>query len=291
MKLCIFSRTPLASSPWELYKALRKYTDIDVSYINKTNRYADGRYFPYHLLLADQNGTARAALRNAEILHVHNYWFPTLDEYREGRKVIAQFHSLPRQLNWAELMDNADICYTIKQPLHIKEYRLPGLPNLIDPDEYRPEPRSSRIKIAFAPTSKAPITHPQSKGYFEVANILRELAEERHVEILWIEKQAYETNLKTKQGAHILIDDVVTGNWHRTSLEGCCFAAAVLNNIKMEPFVQANLKTLKSVLIDLIDNPAKLKEAQDRARFWVLTKWHAIDLVKTYEDVYKGAVQ
>ena len=290
-KICLFSRTPLAAAPWELFKALRKYTDLDVSYINKTNRYADGRYFPFHLLISESNGACRKALQGAEILHVHNYWFPLLDDFREGRKVVAQFHSIPRQLNWAELMENADICYTIQQPLHIAEYHLPGLPNLIDPDEYKPIRRPGKIKIAFAPSSRAPISSPQSKGYFEVAQILKEVAAERDVEILWIERQAYETNLKTKQNAHILIDDVVTGNWHRTSLEGCCFASAVLNKNKMVPFVYANLKNLKSILFNLIDNPAVLQEAQDRARFWVLTKWHPIEQVKIYENVYRKVTQ
>jgi len=281
----------MAAAPWELFKAIRKYTDIEISYINKTNRYADGRYFPFHLLLATSNGQARSALAKADILHVHNYWFPLLDEYRKEKKVMAQFHSLPRQLNWAELMENADICYTIRQPLHIREYKMPGLPNLIDPDELRPEARNGKIKIAFAPSSRAPITSPQTKGYFEVAQALNDIAIERDIEIVWIEKLAYETNLKLKRKAHILIDDVVTGNWHRTSLEGCAFGCAVINKNDLEPFVYADLKTLRSVLLDLIDNPAKLKEAQERARFWVLTKWHAMDLVKAYKTAYMRLLQ
>jgi len=290
MNVTIFSRTPLAAAPWELYKALRKYTNIEVSYINKTNRYADGRFFPYHMLLAKSNGACRAAFLKADILHVHNYWFPVLDEFRKGKKVVAQFHSIPRQLNWAELMRNADICYTIRQPLHIQEYRLPGLPNLLDPDEYLPIRRKGKIKIAFAPSSRAPITSPQTKGYYEVSKILNSVAEKRDIEILWIEKMAYNSNLQMKQKADILIDDTVTGNWHRTSLEGCAFASAVINKIEMDPFVYSGLKELEATLLDLIDHPPKLKAAQERARHWILTKWHPMDLVSAYEEVYKGVL-
>jgi len=66
MRVAIYSRTPMAGAPWELYKALRRYTDLDVSLVNDFVRYADGRVFPHHLLLSSQNGTARAAMERAE---------------------------------------------------------------------------------------------------------------------------------------------------------------------------------------------------------------------------------
>ncbi|GAG24673.1 unnamed protein product, partial [marine sediment metagenome] len=156
-------------------------------------------------------------MRQADIWHVHNYWDDILTKLRKDQKVLAQFHSLPRQLNWAELMENADIHYTIKQPLHEVEYKLPGLPNLIDPDEYRPILRPKKpIRIAYAPSSKAPVGSLQSKGYVEVGRILKKIKALRPVEIIWIEGESYEKNLEMKSRAHILIDDVVTGNWHRT---------------------------------------------------------------------------
>ena len=64
MKVAIFSRTPMAAAPWEVFKALKKYTGLKVSLINKTPRYADGRHFPYHLLLNQTNGVARRVLRD-----------------------------------------------------------------------------------------------------------------------------------------------------------------------------------------------------------------------------------
>ncbi|GAH43670.1 unnamed protein product, partial [marine sediment metagenome] len=135
-KVAIFSRTPLAAAPWELYKALRKYTDIDVALINNTAQYADGRRFPYHLLMVPNNGAAMTALNESDLWHVHNYLTPQLIVAKKNQKVIAQFHSLPRLGNWQQLMNFADQCYTISQPLQEKEYGLKGLPNIIDPDEY-----------------------------------------------------------------------------------------------------------------------------------------------------------
>jgi len=287
MKLAIFSRTPLAGAPWELYKALKRYTDIDVSLINATARYADGRRFPYHLLMSRTNGRVVRALRNAELWHVHNYLTPELIILKRDQKVMAQFHSLPRLGNWKSLMKFADRCYTIKQPLHEKEYKLKGLPNIIDPDEHRPSLRKSPLKIAFAPSTKAPIGHPASKGYYQVKEILENVAKKRAVEIVWIEGMPYETNLRLKQRSHILIDDVVTGNWHRTSLEGACFGCVVFNKVMKIPFVYASLTTLEERLLWFIDNPSILKDFQERTRLWILQNWHAIDQIKKYVRVYK----
>lgn len=287
MKVAIFSRTALAAAPWELYKALKKYTSIDVSLINSTNRYNDGRIFPYHLLLISPNGTAMQVLQESDLWHVHNYLIPQLIVARKQQKVIAQFHSLPRLGNWKQLMDFADRCYTIKQPNQEKEYNLKGLPNIIDPDEYRPVRRKMPIKIAFAPSNRMPIGNPASKGYNEVRAILNNIAKKRDVEIVWIEGKPYDVNLRLKQNSHIIIDDVITGNWHRTSLEGACFGCAILNKTIKTPFVYTTIATLEERLLWLIDNPSILNEFQENTRLWVLQHWHAMDRVKEYTRAYQ----
>ena len=287
IKLCIFSSTPLAAAPWELYKAIKKYTLIDVNLVNGRAKYRDGRTFPHHLLLYNNDGMAIEALKNSELWHVHNYLVSPLKALRDEKKVIAQFHSLPRIGNWQALMHFADKCYTIKQPLHEKEYKLRSLPNIIDPDEYMPAKRKSPVKIAFAPSSRSPIGNLASKGYYEVKAVLKEVALLRDVEIVWIEYRPYTTNLRLKQQSHILIDDIVTGNWHRTSLEGACFGCAILNKVKKVPFIYSTVKTLQDRLLWLIDNPAILADYQERTRLWILQKWHAMDCVKLYVHAYK----
>ncbi|GAH67765.1 unnamed protein product, partial [marine sediment metagenome] len=258
-----------------------------MSLINNTARYRDGRRFPFHLLVSPINGTAMTALNESDLWHVHNYLMPQLVLIKKQQKVIAQFHSLPRLGNWRALMNFADHCYTIKQPGQEKEYNLKGLPNIIDPDEYRPIRRGPPLKIAFAPSTQAPVGHPASKGYREVKAILNSVAEKRDVEIVWIEGRPYEANLRLKQQSHILIDDVVTGNWHRTSLEGACFGCAVLNKVMKTPFVYASIDTLEERILWLVDNPAVLSDFQERARLWVLQNWHAMDSIKEYIKAYE----
>ena len=291
MKVTIFSRTPLAAAPWELYKALKKYTLLDVSLINGTARYNDGRTFPFHLLMTSSNGNAMRVLQESDLWHVHNYLMPQLVVIRKNHKVMAQFHSLPRLGNWQALMSFADVSYTIRQPNQEKEYKLKGLPNIIDPDEYKPVRRKTPIKIAFAPSTRLGIGHPGSKGYNEVKVVLDNVARKRDVKIVWIERKSYIENLEMKQQSHILIDDVVTGNWHRTSLEGMCFGCAVLNKVSKSPFVYVTVNTLEERLLWLVDNPEILNEFQERSRLWVIQHWHAIDQVKEYVKAYNEVLR
>ena len=229
-------------------------------------------------------------LKGADIWHIHNYLTPSLVGMNKKPPTIAQFHSLPRLGNWQQLMKFADKCYTISQPLQEKEYSLPSLPNMIDPDEYYPVKKNTKISIAFAPTTRFPTSMVNSKGYHEVRHILDSVASKRDVEIVWIEGMPYEQNLKMKARSHIIIDDVVTGNWHRTSLEGACFGCVILNKIRKEPFAYANLKTLEQQLLWLIDNPKTIERIGEMSRLWVLQEWHPIECVKKYTKVYHEVI-
>jgi hypothetical protein len=285
MRIAIFSRTPLAAAPFELWKAIRKYTDIDASLINGTLRYNDGRTFPGDLTWGFPS--AEIKLKAADVWHIHNYLIDPLVKMKNGQGVVAQFHSLPRLGNWQALMKFSDRNFTIRQPLHQHEYRLPALPNIIDPDEYRPTRRDTKVAIAFAPSSHAPIGHPASKGYREVLAVLGSVAAKRDIDIYLIEGKPYLKNLESKSRCQIVIDDVVTGNWHRTSLEGACFGCAVLNKNRMNPFVYTTLATLEERLLWLIDNPAILACIQEETRAWVESSWHAMDMVLEYVKVYR----
>jgi hypothetical protein len=292
MKVAIYSRWPLAAAPLELMKALKKYTDVEAAIVQQSDRYPDGRIFPHQFLLGAFYGTpAQRVIERSDVWHVNNYFDPRMLPMQNGHAVLAQFHSIPRQGGWQVLWQSTPHRYTIRQPLHEREYKLPGLPNIIDPDEYRPQQKIGKIKIAFAPSSKAPIGFLCSKGRDEVKAVLHELATKRDVEIVIIQGVPYEMNLELKSKCHILIDDVVTGNWHRTSLEGAVFGCAVVNKNSSVPWVQAGLENLKERLFWLIDHPNDLRAIQEETRLWALEKWHAMDLVKEYVTAYEGAVQ
>ncbi len=293
MKVVVLSRTPLAAAPWELAKAIQRYTDIDVQLVQERADYQDGRRFPRGLLIGEPG--AAQALKQADLWHVHNS-LPRMISPTPAIPILAQFHSVPRMSGWQELSAVAKMSYAIRQPAQMAEYvGLPTLPNVIDPDEYRPDPfrAPSPIIVAFAPTSRAVIGVPCSKGYHEVLGVMRRVLANRQGKVLFdlIEGAPYEQNLARKRRAHILIDDIATGSWHRTSLEGACFGCAVINASSVEPWVHAVPETLLAVIGKLVDDPAFLSDKQERARAWVLSRWHAMDAAQEYAEAYRRALE
>lgn len=291
IKVCMLSATPLAAAPYELMQCLNKYTkNVKVRSISERNSYMDGRSFPYDVLLRD--GISKTILRMADIWHMHNNVFPiNYFNSLENQKILAQFHSLPIRPTFNNLSAIANACYTIDQPLHKREYGLTGLPNVIDIEKYKPRDNwldleNRPIRIAFAPTSKTPVGNLDSKAYSSVRAILYTLAKQKDIEVVWIEGVDYIENLELKKGVDILIDDVATGNWHRTSLEGMSFGLAVINNIKRDPFINASLDNLVAVLKMLVKNRGVLRRYKENSRSWIEKNWHPKDKCQEYVDAY-----
>ena len=291
--VCMLSTTPLAAAPYELMRCLNKYAkNIKVRLVSERCSYMDGRSFPYDVLMSDEI-RAKEIIKMADIWHMHNSLFPNnYFDFLENQKILAQFHSLPIRPNFNTLSAVANACYTIDQPLHKREYGLQGLPNVIDIEEHKPrenwlDVEDRPIKIAFAPTSKTRIGRLDSKAYDSVKSILYTLARQKDIEIVWIEGRNYLENLELKKDADILIDDVATGNWHRTSLEGMCFGLAVINNIKRDPFVFASLDNLIAVLKMLVKNKGILRKYKENSRLWIEKNWHPKDKCQEYVDVYR----
>ena len=297
IKVVMLSETPLAAAPYELMNCLNKYAKgIKVRLVSERNRYRDGRTFPHDVLL-EETERANTIIRMSDIWHIHNCVFPkNYFELLGNQKILAQFHSLPIRNTFNTLSAIANACYTIDQPLHKQEYKLPGLPNVIDIEKYKPRKdwldlEKRPIRIAFAPTSRSPIGRLDSKAYDSVRAVLYTMAREKAVEVVWIEGKDYIDNLELKKDADILIDDVATGNWHRTSLEGMSFGLAVINNIRRDPFVHASLDNLMTVLKMLVKNRKILKRYKETSRNWIERNWHPKDKCQEYVNAYRELLE
>ncbi len=94
-----------------------------------------------------------------------------------------------------------------------------------------------------------------------------------------------------KRRSHIVIDECVTGSYHRNSLEGLACGAVVINGIGIlpevenvlrfcageqseNPFVPATLENLENVLIELIESGREnLIEKGKANRRWIEQNW------------------
>lgn len=288
MRVVMLSTTALAGAPYECMKNLNKYTDLDVRWIAHKSDYADGRVFPPDLIWNRDRAEAMSVLNNCDIIHIFNEYMPGFEDIlrKLNKKFLVQFHSCPKRYTFQATARTTNNLFTILQPMQLKAYNYKGLPNLIDPEEYYPDNHVMGDKpiVVFAPTNRLPKIHPGSKAADEVMNILNCFKDK--IEIDYFTNLPYTTNLARKRRADIIIDDVIGDTFHRTSLEGCCFGAVVLNSYSLGGLPKVDLSSLSSTLIELVQNRDLMLKYKKLGRAWVKEKWHPKELCKRYVEAY-----
>ena len=297
IKVVIVSVTPVAGSPFQQYQCLKKYTDLNVRFIQNRAQYRDGRLFPKDLL--DSEPVARQVIRDADVIHIHNAlptWLPPLIN-KARQRVIGTLHSFPRQGNWQQIMQFSHRVFTIRQPMQLREYKgFDSLPNLFDIWEYLPIPNKSYdgvIKIVYCPTNTYGPPGPGSKGYPVVMPLLERLQKQygTAIELIHHRNVEYLENLRLKREGHITIDDICGSTFHLTSLEGCCTAQAILTSTLKEwnyPFVYTTLSNLEEQLHFLLENRDNLQMIAQQSRQWVETNWNPKEMIQEYVKAYGG---
>lgn len=288
MKVVMLSNTPLAGAPLEAMKCLNKYAGINVRWVALKDRYHDGRVFPADLLWrADTEAECRRIMQQADILHIHNEIFPYAQDIQKNKRLLVQVHSVPRRPSFQELSKLTRHVYTLLQPMQLREYQgLSGLPNMMDPDEYKPLMSNNRRKrIVFAPTNTWTKEIAGSKGADEVVSILEKFRESADVDIF--SNLAYTENLNRKRSADILIDDVVNNTFNKTTIEGCCFGLAVITSAEDGGWLRTLLPSLEMRLQQLLTDDEMLTKCKSMSRAWIETEWHPKNLVGMYMDAYK----
>ncbi|NTV52304.1 MAG: hypothetical protein HGA76_04735 [Candidatus Firestonebacteria bacterium] len=269
-------------------KCINKYSsDFHVRWLANENSYADGRVFPKDLIWNQDREDAQRVLRQADIIHIQNEVNPEWMPFIKNKRILVQYHSCPvRQDVVTELTRWSRHQYTLMQPMQLRQYGLRGLPNLLDPDEYTPQPAlRPQPRIAFAPTNAWKAGEVGSKASREVAEILGGFQDRAEVDVFG--HLPYTENLDRKRNADILIDDVVNDTFHKTTLEGCCYGLAVLTSAPPGGWLQTNLEHLALYLRMLLREPEYLRDMQARSREWIMRSWHPRDMVQYYVEAYE----
>lgn len=163
--------------------------------------------------------------------------------------------------------------------------------------------RDGPVTICYIPSGKHESYPPghrlywHAKGYQTTMTALDALARSHGVQLEVAREQrvSHREAMAMKQRAHIVIDECVTGSYHRTSLEGLAVGAVVVNGIgRLDgvaqalqlcaggaaslPFVAAGPDTLHEVLRTLVESgAAELTRAGRRNRLWMEQHWRFED--------------
>lgn len=285
MKILMIKRTKLAHAPDELAKAINKYTEhkADVDCVPK---------------------------EGYDILHYHNIYIPAVHK----RKII-QFHSEPKNVTRKQHFQN--IIPKMHYPdteLVISQYHatLPEynackiVKNVINFEEtlYNIKPFNSegKITIGYSPSTLKKVNEFYDKGYEQTKEILVRLSQKLPIKIVIITNRPLEECISLKSECDILIDECVTGSFHRSGLEGLALGKVTICwlNDKVEklirglgdgtvPFVNIDINSLEETLIKLCNLPKQaLYSSGLRNREWMEKNWHPKKIAQEFIKIYQN---
>jgi len=304
MKILMLSRTPVAGVAVQLRDMINKYTPHVCRAVVGGAGYRDGRRWgPPDALFRDP-GAASQLIRWADVVMVHNGTVGrTLSRFLSGRRVLCMYHSEPHRVDRG-LERTGVPGYVIAQGHAMLFKNKPVLPNLVDLEDplLQPnwEPRTGKPILAYAPSNRnshrmeCQRKNPySSKGYPECEKVLKELAE--HVEIKVFEGVPFDRCMQERQSATLMLDEVVTGSYHRCTLEACAQGQIAINGCAPEvlelvekiagarpPWVVSSVGKLKLDVLQAITDPDELMVQRRAHREWLEKHWHPKTLLERF---------
>jgi len=313
------ARTPSAGSPIRLVKALKKFSDFNVSLIDL--RKFD--IYPQDIVFEEEVQHSIELFNKADIIHFHHYIDLDTNEFHpinfrklkdNGTVFLRQYRTNPNfaarsaKVDIKKIYDNSIPTIVVGQYMERFYPEARVVPNIIPENDplYVPNDGKSR-GIFFAPTFKhsAWSERWETKAAPEVKNILNRIKSESGTEIISFNQKPLNETLKLKQSSKIVIDDLITGSYHISSLEGLSMGKPVLTYLDDRtrfvlnelsdsnncPILNVKLEEVYDILHSLLNNEETINQIGEESRKWIKKYWSEEKLVNHYINVYKDLLE
>ncbi len=311
-----YSATPVAGVPAILARCITAATPHRARCVWARSDYGNGVTFDGDVEWSRSPDEAARLIDAADLVIVHN---GKLDPAHRRRLVGKPVVTMAHNYRW-----NVDCSFVEAgfPGVVVGQYQatLPEfagwsvVPNPLPAWEaaYRPDTKPGVITIAYTPSGRHERYPPDhrlywhGKGYDTTIGVLRRLAERHGVRVRATgdAQVSHATALAMKRGAHIVIDECVTGSYHRNSLEGLAAGCVVVNGVGLlpavcdmlrfcagsvaAPFVFARLEALEEALEALIAlGPGQLAERGAAGRAWLERHW---DFAAQWQRFWQPAI-
>ncbi|HCB1501400.1 TPA: glycosyltransferase [Klebsiella michiganensis] len=302
LNIVSYATTPVVGVPKLLSECIEHCTPHRCRTVWATHQYGNGVQFEREVEWERQPDIANALLEAADLLIVHNgFTAPQHKALLANKPVITLAHNYISNVDQqfvARGMPGLVVAqYQAALPEFAQWRAVPNPVPLWNPLFTNTE-KEATVTIAYTPSVKHdeyPVDHRlywHGKGYRRTMAILARLAQRYPLRLLTLDagQVDFTQSMMMKQRAHIVIDECVTGSYHRNSLEGLAAGAVVVNGLGLKPdiaavlqqcvpdagspFVCASLDTLESVLSELIElGPQRLRERGAQSHAWLQQHW------------------
>lgn len=315
MRIVHCSRTPCAGAIYALSTAINDHTEHEsrwISYGGNVNNLS----FPFDLCWWEADVFPVLARAGVIVCHPGGNTAPmdeTQDPVRDfvagdpSKRVFGFYHTHPDATN-TSMAERGKPHFCVAQYQALLFPKAMPVRNVIRFDRAdfpKRKVAGHKIRIGYSPTfrrdqkdvpEKSAIWY-HSKGFDFTNPVLKELAEKGNVEYVLIEGMPYDMALDLKSTCDILVDEVATGSYHRSTLEALALGIPCVSNVDSDvhgvllraagandfPIVHATRETLMERLEWLIAMPRKKRLAMgDAARDWMVRHWHPKDIARTF---------
>jgi GT2 family glycosyltransferase len=301
LNIVSYATTPVAGVPAILARCIAERTAHRARCVWATDSYGNGVRFQGDIQWTENPTTAREALEAANLIIVHNGKVdPAHHALIESKPAIVLAHNYAWNVD-TQLVERGRPGAVVGQyQALLPEFRdWTAVPNPLPfwEEAFQPGAKNDTVTVAYTPSGQHECYPPDhrlywhGKGYATTLRVLERLAARYPLQLNLIRDRqlSHAESLAMKREAHIVIDECVTGSYHRNSLEGLAAGAVVVNGLGLlpglpellrelageePPFARTGLDQLEAVLAGLIEEgPARLAERGRTNRLWLERHW------------------
>jgi hypothetical protein len=304
LRIVSYSTRTVAGGPAILARCIQARTKHECRCVWPTNRSKSGIEFRGDIQWEASPGEALAELERADLVILTNGRADRRHEplIRE-KPVITLARNYPWNVDRSFVRRGFPGAVLGHYQATLEEFRgwfvVPN-PLPLWEDEYKPGAKSAELRICYTPNGKHDVysrndlRYWHSKGCQRTIATLDRLAAEFPIALETLrdgKRVSHAEALEAKRRSHIVIDECVTGSFHKSSIEGLAAGCVVVNGVGLlagmedvlrhctapeagNPFVFSDLGRLPQVLTRLIEGGSdSLLEQGRRNREWMERYW------------------
>jgi hypothetical protein len=304
LRIVSYATTPVAGVPAILARCIAAATEHEARCVWAGDSYGNGVRFAGDVQWKQQPNEASRLLEAADLVIVHNGKVdPAHGRLLQNKPVVTMAHNYGWNVDMQFVRRGAPAVVVGQYQATLPEFAgwtvVPNPVPLWEPN-YSPGEKGRSVAIAFTPSGRHERYPPghklywHGKGYDTTMRVLERLARRSDVrtETTAQGQVSHAEALAMKRRAHIVIDECVTGSYHRNSLEALAAGCVVVNGVGLlpgvaeilqrcaptadrVPFIFSTLETLEKRLLELIElGPDALAEQGRRNRRWMEAHWN-----------------
>ena len=302
LQIVSYATTPVAGVPAILARCINARTEHQARCVWATHSYGNGVDFAGDIEWSTARHEAETALQTADVVVVHNGKVePQHRALLAGKAIVTMAHNYGWNVDESFVRQGFPGVVVGQYQATLPEFAgWDVVPNPVPiwEDAFMPGTKGEAITICFTPSGRHeryPLDHKlywHSKGYETTMRTLERLAAKYSIrlEVIRGNQVSHDESLAMKRRSHIVIDECVTGSYHRNSLEGLAAGCVVVNGMGLlpavedvfrrcaggavNPFVHAGLDELETVLTTLVECGAETLVADGaRNRCWMEAHW------------------